>query len=289
VIAKETIRRLPSWLRRPAPTGSAYERTASIIDSLGLETVCLSANCPNRGQCWNSGTATVMILGSVCTRNCRFCAVTSGKPAPPDATEPARVAQMAQRLELNYIVITSVTRDDLADGGAAQFRNCIRQLKLQSSDTKVEILTPDFRRCREDAIEILSDSPPFVFAHNIETVAALYPKVRPGADYDNSLSLLRIAKQRFDGVICKSSIMLGLGETDVQLRHCLHDLRDAGCERLTIGQYLKPTGSSLDVIEYVRPEKFQWWKVQALAMGFSWVCSEPFARSSYLAQRQTSP
>ena len=161
------VRRLPSWLRRTAPAGAAYDRTAAVVQSLGLETVCLSACCPNRGQCWSSGTATVMILGGVCTRNCGFCAVTSGKPAPPDASEPSRVAEMAQRLGLKYIVITSVTRDDLADGGAQQFCDCVRELKLHSPDTRVEILTPDFRDCQENAVEILSEEPPFVFAHNI--------------------------------------------------------------------------------------------------------------------------
>jgi len=283
------IRRLPSWLRRTAPAGAAYDRTAAVVESLGLETVCLSACCPNRGQCWSSGTATVMILGGVCTRNCGFCAVASGKPAPPDATEPSRVAEMAQRLGLKYIVITSVTRDDLADGGAQQFCSCIEELKRQAPDTRVEILTPDFRDYQEDAVKILSEEPPFVFAHNIETVAALYPKVRPGAEYDTSLNLLAIAKQHLNGVICKSSIMLGVGETDVQVQQSLADLRDVGCDRLTIGQYLRPSDSNIDVVEYIRPEKFQWWKKKALAMGFSWVCSMPFARSSYLAERQTSP
>jgi lipoic acid synthetase len=279
------IRRLPSWLRRAAPAGDTYERTAAIVESLGLETVCLSACCPNRGQCWSSGTATVMILGSVCTRNCGFCAVTSGKPTPPDPTEPERIAELTQRLGLKYIVITSVTRDDLEDGGARQFCSSIKELKNQVPGTRVEILTPDFRDCQEDAIEILTEEPPFVFAHNIETVAELYPKVRPGADYDISLNLLAIAKRRFNRIICKSSIMLGVGETNEQVQKALADLRDVGCERLTIGQYLKPNDSNIDVVEYVRPEKFQWWKQKAHDMGFSWVCSEPFARSSYLAQQ----
>jgi len=281
-------RKLPAWLKRPLPAGENYNHTKDVLSFPGLETICDNANCPNRGECWARGTATVLILGNICTRNCKFCSVASGKPQPPDPTEPARIAEMAKKMGLKYLVITSVDRDDLADGGAAHFRNCINKVRQQRPDMQFEILTPDFQHCQERAIEILAGALPFVFAHNVETVPALYPAVRAGGDYQLSLNLLKMAKQSYKDVLTKSSIMLGLGEIDAEVEQVLKDLRDAGCDRITIGQYLKPSKDSLDVVEYISPQKFEWWKQKAISLGFSWVISLPFARSSYFAERQNA-
>jgi lipoyl synthase len=283
----EEKRRLPEWLKRPMPTAGEYNKTSEIVNALGLETICMSANCPNRGQYWSRGTATVLISGNICTRGCRFCSVAKGRPEPVDTTEPARVAELAKKLNLHYLVITSVNRDDLADGGAGHFRDCIREVRKQCPDVNFEILTPDFRDCQEQAIAVLAEVQPFVFAHNVETVPGLYRKARAGGDYQRSLNLLRYAKQAFDSIPTKSSIMLGLGESDEEVEQVLRDLRAVGCERLTIGQYLKPSKASLEVVEYIRPEKFEWWKQKATELGFNWVISAPFARSSYLADTRT--
>jgi len=302
--------KLPAWLRRPLPAGETYNQTNIILSSLGLETICAHANCPNRGECWARGTATVLILGNICTRNCKFCSVAYGKPRPPDPTEPLRLAEMARQLGLKYLVITSVNRDDLSDGGAGHFRNCINKAGEECSDmnpvrncqsdknmagrkkisngVKFEILTPDFRDCQGEAIEILADALPFVFAHNVETVPSLYPIVRAGGDYQRSLNLLKMAKDTYDDVQTKSSIMLGLGETDAEVEQVLKDLRNVGCDRITVGQYLKPSKTSLEVVEYVRPAKFDWWKQKAISLGFSWVISSPFARSSYFAEQDNT-
>jgi len=278
--------KLPPWLRRPLPAGDSFRRTEQILKSLHLQTICNSANCPNRGQCWARGTATVLILGSICTRNCSFCSVPAGRPAPPDPTEPARIAEMAKKMGLKYLVITSVNRDDLPDGGAAHFRDCITHARKASPDMKFEILTPDFRDCQPEALEILRDALPFVFAHNIETVPSLYPAARAGADYPRSLNLLKMAKEKYDNIPTKSSIMLGLGESDDQVEQVLKDLRSVGCDRITIGQYLKPSPDSLDVVEYITPDKFDAWKQKAIHLGFAWVISAPYARSSYFADLQ---
>lgn len=252
------------------------------------------------------GTAAVLILGHICARNCKFCSVAAGKPLPPDKTEPQRIAEMAQKLNLKYLVLTSVNRDDLPDGGASHFRDCINTIRENLPDIKIEILVPDFKNCQEQAVEILaaeilSRREPFdfaqgrlrghrgfVFAHNIETVPSLYSKVRTGGNYELSLNLLSLAKERLFETPIKSSIMLGLGETDDEIQQVLKDLRSAGCERITIGQYLKPSKDSFEVAEYIRPEKFDLWKQKALEAGFSWVISEPFARSSYFAEIETS-
>jgi lipoic acid synthetase len=281
----KTVGKLPQWLRRPLPAGDSYNRTNDILSSLGLETICSSANCPNRGQCWSKGTATVLILGNVCTRNCKFCSVAVGKPDPPDPTEPKQLAEMVTRMGVKYLVITSVDRDDLPDGGAGHFRDCINTVRKRCPDMKFEILTPDFRHCQERALELLRTALPFVFAHNIETVPSLYPAARSGGDYQLSLNLLKMAKQTCKSIETKSSIMLGLGETDTEVEQVLRDLRNAGCDRITIGQYLKPSKESLEVVEYIRPEKFDWWKHKAAELGFSWVMSLPFARSSYFAEQ----
>ncbi len=204
-------RKLPPWLKRPWPAGHSFQHTSETLQSLHLETICTNANCPNRGECWGRGTATVLILGNVCTRNCGFCSVATGRPEPPDPTEPARLARMAGQMNIKYLVITSVSRDDLPDGGAGHFRDCINEVRRQCPSMRFEILTPDFRNCQEQALDILKDALPFVFAHNVETVPSLYPVARAGGNYSLSLRLLRLAKG-LDGTQTKSSIMLGLGE-----------------------------------------------------------------------------
>ncbi len=281
-------RKLPSWLGRTLPANDTFEQTAQIVNSLGINTICCSANCPNRGLCWSRGTATVLILGAICTRNCKFCSVGTGRPAPPDPTEPSRLAEMAEQLRLKYLVITSVNRDDLADGGAGHFRDCINQVRRRCPELKFEILVPDFRDCQKQALEILRDCLPFIFAHNVETVPSLYPLARSGGNYQLSLELLKYARESFGDIPTKSSIMLGLGERDDEVLQVLKDLRGVGCDRLTIGQYLKPSKESLEVVEYVTPEKFDWWKDRALELGFSWVISAPFARSSYFAEQENT-
>jgi len=294
-------RRLPSWLRRPLPASDLFHRTEQTLSSFGLQTICDNANCPNRGECWSRGTATVLIMGNVCTRRCGFCSVatgrakpctgsnppTAGKPAPPDPAEPQRLAQFAKQLALKYLVITSVNRDDLPDGGANHFRDCINKVRQHCPDIKFEILTPDFRNCQAQALQILRDALPFVFAHNVETVPSLYPVARAGGNYNRSLNLLKMAKEYYGNIPTKSSIMLGLGETDTEVEQVLRDLRSVGCDRITIGQYLKPSKNSLDVVEYIHPAKFDYWKQRAIEMDFGWVISSPFARSSYFAEQQT--
>jgi lipoic acid synthetase len=285
---KSKIGKLPSWLKRPLPAGENYNNTSTILGRLGIETICHNANCPNRGQCWSRGTATVLILGNICTRNCKFCSVTCGRPDPPDPTEPTRIAEMAEQMGTKYLVITSVNRDDLPDGGAGHFRNCINQVRNRCPNVKFEILTPDFRNCQVQAIEILADALPFVFAHNIETVPSLYRKARAGGNYQRSLNLLKSAKETYRDTPTKSSIMLGLGETDAEVEQTLRDLRNVGCDRITIGQYLKPSKDSLEVVEYIPPVKFDWWKQKAVSLGFSWVMSSPFTRSSYFAEKENT-
>ncbi|MFA5238156.1 MAG: lipoyl synthase [Phycisphaerae bacterium] len=281
-------RKLPKWLKRPLPVSENYNNTSSILNRLGIETICHSANCPNQVQCWSAGTATVLILGDICTRNCKFCSVACGKPLPPDPAEPKRIADMAEQLETKYLVITSVNRDDLPDGGAGHFRDCINKVRGRCPNVKFEILTPDFRNCQARALEIIADALPFVFAHNIETVPSLYRKVRPGGNYQRSLDLLKLARQTYTNTATKSSIMLGLGETDTEVEQTLRDLRNVGCDRITIGQYLKPSKDSLEVVEYIPPAKFDWWRQRTIELGFKWVISAPFARSSYLAEKENT-
>jgi lipoic acid synthetase len=277
--------RLPHWLKRPLPAGDNYNNTSTILDRLGLETICTNANCPNKGECWSKGTATVLILGNICTRNCKFCSVTKGTPLPPDKTEPQRIAELAKQLNLKYLVITSVTRDDLPDGGAAQFRNCLNTTRQKNKDIKFELLVPDFKNCQRQALEILSDALPFVFGHNLETIPRLYQTARSGADYQTSLKLLESAKKLLPNTLTKSAIMLGLGETDDEVEQVLKDLRAVNCNRIAIGQYLKPSKKSLDVVEYIHPEKFDYWATRAKQLGFNWVMSSPFTRSSYNADK----
>ncbi len=278
---------LPVWLKRPLPATDSFDKTRETIHSLNLETICDSANCPNRGQCWNRGTATVLILGNICTRNCKFCSVPKGKPLPPDPTEPQRLAEMVSQMGIKYLVMTSVDRDDLEDGGASHFHDCIKAVRDACPQTRFEILVPDFRDCQEKALDILAPVMPFVLGHNVETVPSLYKIARMGGNYQLSLNLLRLAKEKL-AVQTKSSIMLGLGETDSEVEQVLHDLHDNGVDRVTLGQYLRPSKTSLDVIDYVTPEKFDWWKQQAKNIGIKWVMSSPFTRSSYFAEQETA-
>lgn len=268
------------------PASESFAHMHHVISSLGIDTICSSANCPNKGQCWDRGTATVLILGDICTRNCTFCSVSVGKPQPPDASEPGRVAKMAEEMKLKYLVITSVNRDDLDDGGAGQFAEVVNTCRKKDPDLEFELLVPDFKGCQDKAVEILSTVLPFVFGHNVETVPSLYSTVRPGADYQRSLDLLKKAKGELANVETKSSIMLGLGEKDDEVVEVLKDLREVGCDRLAIGQYLRPTKDSLEVVEYVEPEKFEQWKDKATELGFKWVKSSPFTRSSYHAEEK---
>jgi len=278
------VRKLPTWLKRPLPSSQAYNNTDQLLQKLGLETICSNANCPNRGQCWDRGTATVLILGNICTRNCKFCSVAKGRPSPPDPDEPDKLAILTEKMNLKYIVITCVNRDDLADGGAGHFKNCVETVRKRKPETKFEILVGDFKNNQNEALEILKPALPFVFAHNVETVPRLYPVARMGGDYKLSLNLLKMAKDMYENIQTKSSIMLGLGEKDDEVLQVLKDLRDVGCDRLTVGQYLRPTKDSLEVVEYVTPEKFDFWKQKAIETGFSWVMSSPFTRSSYFAE-----
>jgi lipoic acid synthetase len=273
----------PRWLRRHLPTGPSYERIRHLIRDQRLTTVCQEALCPNQFECFAKGTATFMILGELCTRNCRFCAVGHGAADPPDPDEPQRVATAVNALGLRYSVITSVTRDDLPDGGAAHFAATIRAIREHNPQTLIEVLIPDLQGDLE-ALEILLAAGPDVLNHNLETVARLYPQVRPEAVYLRSLELLGQSKALAPGVVTKSGIMVGLGETAGELSQLFADLRQSHCDILTIGQYLQPSKAHLEVARYVPPEAFAVMASEALALGFSAVAADPFVRSSYQAQ-----
>lgn len=274
----------PSWLKVRAATGDNYERIKDLAGELKLATVCQSAKCPNIGECWSGGTATFMLMGDVCTRGCRFCNVKTGNPKGVlDPFEPEKVAYSISQMHLEYVVITSVDRDDLDDQGSSHFARTVATLKKLDPDLIVEILTPDFRGQRE-CVDVIVDAKPDVFAHNIETVERLTPSVRdPRAKYRQSLDVLRMVKERDPSRYTKSSIMLGLGETDDEVVQALRDLRAVGCDVVTFGQYLQPTARHLKVIEYVTPEKFAEWQRLAEGMGFLYVASGPLVRSSYRA------
>lgn len=273
----------PPWLRRRLPSGPDFERVRSLVDGSNLHTVCQEAKCPNIWECFSSHTATFLILGDRCTRNCRFCAVQHRPVEPPDPEEPARVAETANRMGLTYVVITSVTRDDLADGGAGHFAATIAEIRKRSPQTRIEVLIPDFQGSA-DALATVLAAGPDVLNHNMETVARLYPTVRPGADYRRSIELLRQAGQHQPPTVTKSGLMLGLGETGQELRQALEDLRRVNCRLLTLGQYLQPSKEHLPVVRFVPPEEFDRWKQTALQMGFDEVASGPFVRSSYHAK-----
>jgi len=276
----------PPWIRQHLGGGATYNKTAKTLQDLGVETICTNAKCPNLGECWSRGTATVLILGNICTRNCPFCAVGHGNPLPPDPEEPGRIAEMTQRIGVSYLVVTSVDRDDLADGGAGQFADVLSACRKRDAQMRFELLVPDFRDCQSEALDILDAARPFVFGHNVETVPALYPKARPGGDYQRTLQLLEAVASHWPDTPVKSSMMLGLGETDEQVLEVMRDLVSAGCSRIALGQYLRPSRESLEVAEFVTPEKFEWWAQQARDLGFSWVMSSPLTRSSYHAEQE---
>jgi lipoic acid synthetase len=273
----------PPWLKRRLPTGPDFDRVNVLINKDELHTVCQEAKCPNIWECFAKQTATFMIMGSHCTRNCRFCAVAHGPIAQPDPQEPARVAVAARKLNLDYVVITSVTRDDLSDGGAAFFASTIQQVRKQIPDALVEVLTPDFRGNR-NALKTVINARPDVFNHNIETVPRLYSTVRPEASYNRSIELLKQTKHYDPSIPTKSALMLGLGEQPAEISQTFEDLFKAGCRILTLGQYLQPTKQHLKVERFVPPEEFDLWRKTALEIGFSQVASGPFVRSSYNAK-----
>ncbi len=281
--------RLPQWLRTRLPTTDSFAHTRALLDELKLHTVCESARCPNHWECWSKGTATFMIAGDRCTRACRFCAVTTAKPFALEADEPARVAEATRRLRLRHVVITAVARDDLPDGGADHFRRTIEAVRHLNPATVVEVLTPDFN-ARETALDAVLAARPHIFNHNLETVRRLTPAVRSRATYDRSLTVLRLVKAKAgDALYTKSGLMLGLGETGEELFTALGDLRDVGCDILTLGQYLQPTLKHLPVAEYVAPEKFDRYGERARGLGFLHVASGPRVRSSYHADEFTLP
>ena len=274
----------PSWLKVKAPAGKEYLRIKEMLADLKLATVCQEAKCPNMGECWAGGTATVMLMGEVCTRGCRFCAVKTGNPKGVlDEKEPEKVGYAIGQMGLEYVVLTSVDRDDLEDGGAEHFARTVRTIKKEDPNLIVEVLTPDFKGIEKD-IAHLVQSKPDVFAHNIETVERLSPSVRdPRAEYRQSLRVLEYVKEVDPTRYTKSSIMLGLGEADEEVRQSMKDLRDVGCDVLTFGQYLQPYRRLLKVQEFVTPEKFAEWQKEAEDMGFLYVASGPLVRSSYRA------
>ena len=278
-------RRLPEWLRRPIPATGGVSFTRSLVEELGLETVCESARCPNRSECWTRRTATFMILGDVCTRNCGYCAVTSGRPGPLDRVEPLHVAQAVQAMSLTHAVVTSVDRDDQQDGGAAVFAETIHWIRRLSPQTTIEVLIPDFLG-NWDALATVMAAQPEILNHNTETVPRLYRRARPKGSYERALELLRRAKALDPGTISKSGIMVGLGETRTEISAVLRDLRAAACEVLTVGQYLRPSARHLPLDRYYTPEEFDEIAAEARALGFTHVESGPLVRSSYHAERQ---
>jgi lipoic acid synthetase len=272
----------PPWLKRRLSLGPAFSSVVGHLRETRLHTVCEEALCPNRAECFSAGTATFLIMGDVCTRNCGFCAVAHGRPGPLDPDEPARVAEAAHRMGLKYVVITSVTRDDLPDGGASHFARAITEVKKAIPGAKVEVLVPDFGGSRS-SLEVVLEAGPDVLNHNVETVPRLYPIVRPRADYSRSLELLAKVKEISPQVATKSGLMLGLGEDEGEVEGVLEDLVAAGCRILTLGQYLRPSKAHLPVARYVSPEEFEEWRKKALEMGFQKVASGPLVRSSYQA------
>jgi len=273
----------PAWLRKRLPSGPEYERIRGLVRKGRLHTVCQEAQCPNIWECFSSRTATFLILGERCTRNCRFCAVAHQPSGPPDPEEPVRIADAVARMELGYVVITSVTRDDLPDGGAGHFARTIHEIRRKVPSILIEVLIPDFQGSKRSLETVLAAAPD-VLNHNLETVPRLYPAVRPEADYSQSLQLLHRTRQYKAGLPTKSGLMLGLGEREAEIRQTLQDLRRVDCRMLTLGQYLQPSKRHLPVARFVPPEEFDRWKQIAGKLGFSEVASGPFVRSSYHAR-----
>ena len=285
-IVPQPAPRKPEWIRMKVPDSARYHEIKQILRDNNLHTVCEEATCPNIGECFSGGTATFMILGDVCTRRCPFCDVAHGKPLPPDTEEPEKMARTIAAMRLKYVVITSVDRDDLRDGGAQHFVDCIRAARAHSPHLKIEVLVPDFRGRLDTALEILAAAPPDVMNHNLETIPRLYKQARPGADYAHSLKLLADFGARFPAIPTKSGLMLGLGETDEEILEVMRDLRAHGVTMLTLGQYLQPSAHHLPVLRFVEPDRFAWFEQQALAMGFTQAACGPMVRSSYHADQQ---
>lgn len=277
--------RKPDWLRAKLPTSHEYKQVREIVDTHGLHTVCKSAQCPNMGECWSRGTATVMILGNICTRSCRFCAIQTGRPTELDLGEPARVAESIAKMDLKHTVITSVARDDLKDGGAAVWAATIRAVHHRVPECAVEVLTADFRG-QQEYLDVVLDACPDIFNHNLETVKRLQRPIRKTARYDRSLWVLEHAKSR--GFITKSGIMLGIGEKEDEIKEVLKDMVNVGVDILTIGQYLQPSKEHANIDRWVTPEEFQRWKAYALEIGFGVCESGPMIRSSYHAEEQSA-
>jgi lipoic acid synthetase len=285
-IIPQPMLRKPEWIRMKVPDSARFQEIKRVLRENNLHTVCEEASCPNIGECFSGGTATFMILGDICTRRCPFCDVAHGKPLPPDVNEPENLARTIAQMQLKYVVITSVDRDDLKDGGAAHFVACIKAVRAASPHIKIEILVPDFRGRLDVALAILNNAPPDVMNHNLETVPRLYKQARPGSDYQNSLNLLKQFNEMYPHVPTKSGLMLGLGETDDEIIQVMQDLRAHGVSMLTLGQYLQPSIHHLPVMRYVEPAIFDQLKQKADAIGFNNTASGPMVRSSYHADAQ---
>ena len=287
MVAEARPERKPEWLKVRFPGGERYQRLKSLMRENALHTVCEEAHCPNVGECWNAGTATFMILGDVCTRSCGFCAVTTGRPGEIDQMEPYRVARAVRTLGLDYVVITSVNRDDVVSGGAEVFAACIRAIRHDDASVRVEVLIPDFKG-NWDALREVVEARPFVLNHNIESVPRLYRQVRPQARYDRSLELIRRAKELAPDMLTKSGFMVGLGETRDELFAVMRDLRAHGCDIVTIGQYLRPSKQHLPVERYYDPSEYQAFRDYGAELGFTHVEAGPLVRSSYHAEKQSA-
>jgi lipoic acid synthetase len=285
-IIPQPMLRKPEWIRMKVPDSARFQEIKKVLRENNLHTVCEEASCPNIGECFSGGTATFMILGDICTRRCPFCDVAHGKPLPPDVNEPENLARTIALMGLKYVVITSVDRDDLKDGGAQHFVDCIQAIRQHSPQIKIEILVPDFRGRLDIALEILRKAPPDVMNHNLETVPRLYKQARPGSDYQNSLNLLKVFSDMYPHIPTKSGLMLGLGETDEEILAVMQDLRHHQVNMLTLGQYLQPSVHHLPVMRYVEPATFAHLKTLADNMGFENAASGPMVRSSYHADLQ---
>jgi len=285
VVPVERLKK-PDWIRVRVGNSARFQEIKQILREQKLHTVCEEATCPNIGECFGKGTATFMILGDLCTRRCPFCDVAHGRPLPPDPEEPLHLAQTIAALKLRYVVITSVDRDDLRDGGASHFNACIREVRRLSAGTRIEVLVPDFRGRLERALDVLAECPPDVMNHNLETVQRLYRQARPGSDYGHSLKLLKAFKARFPEIPTKSGLMVGLGETDDEIIEVMRDLRAHDVDMLTIGQYLQPSAHHLPVVRYVEPALFEDYAREAKALGFTHAACGPLVRSSYHADQQ---
>jgi lipoyl synthase len=285
-IVPQPALRKPEWIRMKVPNSERFGEIKSILRQNDLYTVCEEASCPNIGECFSQGTATFMILGDICTRRCPFCDVAHGKPLPPDTEEPIKLAKTIAQMKLRYVVITSVDRDDLLDGGAQHFVDCIREVRKASPNIRIETLVPDFRGRLEVALEILKSAPPDILNHNLETVPRLYKQARPGADYQHSLTLLKRFGEWYPDIPTKSGLMLGLGERDEEILAVMRDLREHGVTMLTLGQYLQPSPHHLPVERFVTPERFKAFEQEAFDMGFTQASCGPMVRSSYHADEQ---